>query len=373
MPRSTHRADPCCSPPCLANRSVHPGGREPSCCLAATVDLAWPPPGTCHQPAPAHGLHRTQPERQGQHTSRRTRAFSCPTSSSIASVREDTELTGRRLLGVVSFADLAWDERATLALRGADESMVLTAQPPPSWLGPGQYSASCRALHLTRAQEAPRRYPLPVIVIVGAGAAGLATAIFAARRGAKRPVVLFDGARRPGAKILVSGGARCNVTNATVSEADFQGSPPHLVRRVLRAFGVAETVAFFREIGVPLHEEENGKLFPDANRSAVVLQALLDEAARLGVVLRAGERVHSVQADGEGFRRADDPGDVPGDAGRARDGRALAAEDRQRRARPATWPRRWATRWCRRRRPSCRSCSPGPSTFPWPAWPTRVS
>jgi predicted flavoprotein YhiN len=94
-----------------------------------------------------------------------------------------------------------------------------------------------------------------VIAVVGAGAAGLATAIFAVRRGANGPVVLFDGARRPGAKILVSGGSRCNVTNATVTEADFSGSPPHLVRRVLRAFGVSETVAFFREIGVALHEE----------------------------------------------------------------------------------------------------------------------
>jgi len=137
-----------------------------------------------------------------------------------------------------------------------------------------------------------------VIAIVGAGAAGLATAIFAARRGLAGPIVLFDGARRPGAKILVSGGSRCNVTNATVTEADFSGSPPHLVRRVLRAFAVLETVAFFRGIGVPLHEEEHGKLFPDANRSRVVVQALLDEAALRGVVLRAGERVEAVEASG---------------------------------------------------------------------------
>ncbi len=140
-----------------------------------------------------------------------------------------------------------------------------------------------------------------MIGIVGAGAAGLATAIFAARRGAAGPIVVFDGAARPGAKILVSGGARCNVTNATVTEADFSGARPHLVRRVLRAFGVAETIAFFREIGVPLHEEEHGKLFPDANRSRVVLQALLDEAARRSVVLRAGERVRAVEPRGAGF------------------------------------------------------------------------
>ena len=141
-----------------------------------------------------------------------------------------------------------------------------------------------------------------MIAIVGAGAAGLATAIFAARRGAKGPIVLLDGATRPGAKILVSGGSRCNATNATVTEADFSGAPPHLLRRVLKAYGVEETVAFFREIGVALHEEEHGKLFPDANRSRVVLQALLDETARRGVVLRAGERVQAVDvAAGGGF------------------------------------------------------------------------
>jgi len=141
-----------------------------------------------------------------------------------------------------------------------------------------------------------------LIAIVGAGAAGLATAIFAVRRGAPLPVRLFDGAKHPGAKILVSGGSRCNVTNAAVTERDFCGSPPQLVKRVLRAFGVAETVAFFRELGVALHEEEHGKLFPDANRSRVVLDALLREAERCGVELRAGERVLEVAPEADGFR-----------------------------------------------------------------------
>ncbi|MFI4941933.1 MAG: NAD(P)/FAD-dependent oxidoreductase [Burkholderiales bacterium] len=152
-----------------------------------------------------------------------------------------------------------------------------------------------------------------MIAIVGAGAAGLATAIFAVRRGVREPVTLFEGAKRPGAKILVSGGARCNVTNAVVGERDFSGSSPHLVKRVLRAFGVEPTVAFFREIGVPLHEEEHGKLFPDANRSRVVLEALLAEADRLGVRLQAGERVQEVVADGQAFRVRTSNGELPAD------------------------------------------------------------
>ena len=194
---------------------------------------------------------------------------------------------------------------ASAACRGAAIALVLGLV--PSTAMPDGTTSSMRITFYTFA-KGPRplgpegsRYAAPVIAIVGAGAAGLATAIFAGRRGVSGPVVLFDGAARPGAKILVSGGSRCNVTNAVVTEADFYGAPPHLVRRVLRALGVAETVAFFREIGVALHEEEHGKLFPDANRSRVVLQALLDEAARRGVVLRAGERVVAVSAAAGGF------------------------------------------------------------------------
>ena len=60
-------------------------------------------------------------------------------------------------------------------------------------------------------------------------------------------------------------------------------------------------MAFFREIGVPLHEEEHGKLFPDANRSRAVLEALLAEVERRGVTLRAGERVREVVPRDGGF------------------------------------------------------------------------
>ena len=139
------------------------------------------------------------------------------------------------------------------------------------------------------------------VAVVGAGAAGLATAIFAARLLGPGRVLLLDGAKRPGAKILVSGGSRCNVTNRVVTDRDFNGGPPHLVRRVLRAFTVEETVEFFREIGVALHEEEHGKLFPDTHESRTVLDALLVEAARRGVELRVGSRVTGLGLEGNAF------------------------------------------------------------------------
>ena len=139
------------------------------------------------------------------------------------------------------------------------------------------------------------------VAIVGAGAAGLATAIFARRASPTLNVLVLDGAVKPGAKILVSGGGRCNVTNTRVAETDFWGGKRTLIRRVLRGLPVAGTVAFFRDLGVPLHEEAGGKLFPDSNRARDVLEALMTGLREAGVVLSPGTRVHSVARTEGGF------------------------------------------------------------------------
>ena len=114
--------------------------------------------------------------------------------------------------------------------------------------------------------------------------------------------MLLDGARAPGAKILVSGGSRCNVTNASVTERDFWGGSPALIRRVLRAFPVAKTIAFFDEIGIQLREEAGGKLFPATNRARDVLDALLRETQRVGVELEPSQRVLQIDRNGDAFR-----------------------------------------------------------------------
>jgi len=140
------------------------------------------------------------------------------------------------------------------------------------------------------------------VAVIGAGAAGLMTAIVAARSAAGR-IIALDGARRLGAKILISGGGRCNVTNKAVTEKDFWGGNRNITKQVLRAFPVDATVSFFRELGVSLHEEEDGKLFPDTNRAHTVLNALLDEAQRRQIVLAPGSRVTALARDaGGGFR-----------------------------------------------------------------------
>jgi predicted Rossmann fold flavoprotein len=140
------------------------------------------------------------------------------------------------------------------------------------------------------------------VIIVGAGAAGLATAIFAGRSMHRHAILVMDGARKPGAKILVSGGSRCNVTNSVVTEADFNGGNPRIIRRILRGLSVAETVAFFADLGVPLHEEPGGKLFPDSNRSRDVLDALMGACAAASVSVLADHRVTAISRTPDGFR-----------------------------------------------------------------------
>ena len=139
------------------------------------------------------------------------------------------------------------------------------------------------------------------VVVVGAGAAGLATGIFIRRLAPALSVTVLDGAARPGAKILVSGGSRCNVTNRTVSERDFNGGRPAIVRRVLRAMPVPATIAFFEELGVHLHEEVHGKLFPDTNRSRDGPDALLRELNAAGARLCSATRVTDVAKNDGGF------------------------------------------------------------------------
>ncbi len=147
------------------------------------------------------------------------------------------------------------------------------------------------------------------IVVVGAGAAGLMTAIQSARGSAGRVLVL-DGARKLGAKILIAGGGRCNVTHDEVDESAYAGSTPHAIRKVLRRFGAGETVAFFRRLGVDLKREETGKLFPVTDDARTVLNALLNEARSLGAEIAFPRRVRTIQREDGGFRVSGEWGEV---------------------------------------------------------------
>jgi len=137
------------------------------------------------------------------------------------------------------------------------------------------------------------------VIIVGAGAAGLMTAIIAARGGLK--VLLLEGQKKVGAKILMSGGTRCNVTNKKVSEKDY--SSEHLidVRNILRSFDNQKTIHFFKELGVELVLEPTGKYFPTTNSGKTVLDALLREVNRVGVELLTERKVVALRKIDQGF------------------------------------------------------------------------
>ena len=143
------------------------------------------------------------------------------------------------------------------------------------------------------------------IAIVGAGAAGLFAATWAARtargRGLTPSIVALDGARKLGAKILVAGGGRCNVTHWRVTDTDFAGSTPPAIRKVLARFTADDTVAFFKAAGVELKREDTGKLFPVTDSARTVLDALIREATRSGATLLHPARVEAIVRETAGF------------------------------------------------------------------------
>ena len=138
------------------------------------------------------------------------------------------------------------------------------------------------------------------IAVIGAGAAGLTAAIFAAEavqgrdEEGKCRLIVLDGAKSFGAKILISGGGRCNVTHAVVRSQDFHGPQP-MIRHILSAFSQQATCRWFASLGVELKQEETGKLFPVTNKARTVLDALLHRCRELGIVLLAQHRVNDIQ------------------------------------------------------------------------------
>jgi predicted Rossmann fold flavoprotein len=140
------------------------------------------------------------------------------------------------------------------------------------------------------------------VIVVGAGAAGLMAASRAADTGSR--VLLLEKNRRPGVKILMSGGTRCNITHATDNRgivAAF-GTQGRFLHSALAALSVEDTIQFFESEGVLTKVEGTGKVFPVSNKAADVLQALLARLERSGAVLAVGEPVRSLARAGETFK-----------------------------------------------------------------------
>jgi predicted Rossmann fold flavoprotein len=137
------------------------------------------------------------------------------------------------------------------------------------------------------------------VIIIGAGAAGLMCALSAAQRG--REVLLIDHANKPGKKILMSGGGRCNFTNMYTEPANFLSQNPHFCKSALARYTQWDFIALVAKHDVPYHEKKLGQLFCD-NKSSDILGLLLAECDSAGVELRMDTSVQSIERTVDGYR-----------------------------------------------------------------------
>ena len=138
------------------------------------------------------------------------------------------------------------------------------------------------------------------VVVVGAGAAGMMCAIEAGKRG--RRVLVVDHARAAGEKIRISGGGRCNFTNIHTAATNFISQNPRFCGSILRRYRPRDFIALVDRHGIAWHEKTLGQLFCDDSARQIV-DMLLGEMKRHGVVLRLQTAVDDIEKAAGGFRR----------------------------------------------------------------------
>ncbi|WP_414565325.1 MULTISPECIES: NAD(P)/FAD-dependent oxidoreductase [unclassified Anabaena] len=144
------------------------------------------------------------------------------------------------------------------------------------------------------------------IVVIGGGAAGFFGAIACAKANPHAQVTLFEASRQPLAKVLISGGGRCNVTHACFEPQRLIQNYPRGSRALLGAFTrfqAQDTVAWFSAHGVHLKTEADGRMFPITDNSETIVECLVKAAAKSGIELRIGTPVVTVKqlAQNQGF------------------------------------------------------------------------
>lgn len=147
----------------------------------------------------------------------------------------------------------------------------------------------------------------PQVIVVGAGASGLAAAITAARKGAY--VTVLEHTPKPGKKLLATGNGKCNLTNLVMPDNAYRGGRPEFIKKVLDQISVEYTMDFFRDLGVVL-TDRNGYVYPNTGQASSVVEALLFESEHLGVLVVCGCSVEEIGKDltlktSEGKMRAD--------------------------------------------------------------------
>ncbi len=163
---------------------------------------------------------------------------------------------------------------------------------------------------------------VPRAILIGAGAAGCLCAIELSRRSPLTGITLLEAGPRPLAKVAVTGGGRCNLTNSFDAVTDLKAVYPRgfrLMKRALHAFGPEETMRWFEAEGVPLTEEDGGRIFPASGDAMQVVRTLLRAMERAGIRTACGSRVVSVS------RRPAGTGDRPYEV-RLADGQVVGAD-----------------------------------------------
>jgi predicted Rossmann fold flavoprotein len=136
------------------------------------------------------------------------------------------------------------------------------------------------------------------IVVIGGGAAGFFGAIASAENQENNQVTIIEASHKPLAKVLISGGGRCNVTHACFSPDELVQNYPRGAKALTGAFTrfqAQDTVDWFARRGVKLKTESDGRMFPITDNSETIVECLIKAAASTGVKLRLGSPVVSVQ------------------------------------------------------------------------------
>jgi predicted Rossmann fold flavoprotein len=143
-------------------------------------------------------------------------------------------------------------------------------------------------------------------IVIGAGAAGMMCAITAGQRG--RRVLLLDHADAPGAKILISGGGRCNFANRDTPASRYLSANPHFAKSALSGYTPGDFIALLDRHGIAWHEKTLGQLFCDGSARQVVAM-LVAECATAAVDMRMGQQITALHHDAQ-FRIQTDGGMV---------------------------------------------------------------
>ena len=138
------------------------------------------------------------------------------------------------------------------------------------------------------------------IAVIGGGASGIVSAIYAKRINEKNSVTVFERSDRILKKLLATGNGRCNLSNASISADNYYSSNGDIMKKILAKFSPDEEKAFFSSIGIMLAEED-GRIYPYSRRATSVLDALRFECDRLGVKIRTNSFINKVEKKNDFF------------------------------------------------------------------------